>query len=86
VFYKILNDKIVETIPQTSVTVRPNDRPGMTREVRLLFRNTHRLYRIAKEQRMNLILRNTATLVGLLKNAGVKPDPLIMRVFMPRIV
>jgi len=48
VFYKILNDKIVETIPQTSVTVRPNDRPGMTREVRLLFRNTHRLYRIAK--------------------------------------
>jgi len=58
----------------------------MTREVRLLFRNTHRLYRTAKRTKKNLIMRNTSTHVDLQKNPGVKPDPFIMRVFMPIIV
>jgi len=40
----------------------------MTKKVRLLFRNTHRLYRFAKKTKMSLILMNTATHVGLQKS------------------
>jgi len=36
-FYSWLNNEMDKVIPVVTFTVRPSDRPGMTREVRLLF-------------------------------------------------
>ena len=48
IFYVTINEAIDKVFPLDEITVRPNDRPGMTNEVRMLFKTTHRLYRIAK--------------------------------------
>jgi len=41
-----------KVIPVVTFTVRPSDCPGMTREVRILFKKTHKLYGIAKKNKI----------------------------------
>ena len=43
----IIKDEINECIPNKSVLIRPNDKPGMTGKVQGLFRKCHRLHKIA---------------------------------------
>ena len=49
--YRILSDELNAAIPPFTITSRPRDQPGMTHEVRLLFKKVHSLYRIAKKNK-----------------------------------
>jgi len=46
--YSILNEELDLSITLVSFTTKPGDKPGMTKEVRNLFRQTHRLHRLAR--------------------------------------
>ena len=43
-----MNDKLNNVIPLQSVIIRPRDQPGMNSTMRKLFRNVHKLHKIAK--------------------------------------
>ena len=50
-FTTTLKDEINEAIPNKTVLIRPNDKPGMTGQVRRLFRLCHRLHKIAMKSK-----------------------------------
>ena len=47
-FTKIIQDEIKNCIPTKEVLIRPRDKPGMTSEVRRLFRRCNRLHKISQ--------------------------------------
>ena len=54
IYTKIVQDEISNCIPTKEVLIRPRDKPGMTTEVRRLFRCSHRLHKIAQRSRSNV--------------------------------
>jgi hypothetical protein len=60
-FTTILQDEIKTCIPSKNVLIRPNDKPGMTGQVRSLFRKCHRLHKIAVKSRLVSDIENHKT-------------------------
>ena len=50
-FTTTLKDEINDAIPNKTVLIWPNDKPGMTGQVRRLFRQCHRLHKIAMKSK-----------------------------------
>ena len=51
IFNTVLNDEITNCIPTFEVLVRPRDKPGMTAEVKRLYRVCHRFHKISQKTR-----------------------------------
>ena len=60
-FTTILQDEIKTCIPSKTILIRlirPNDKPGMTGQVRSLFRKCHRLHKIAIRSKLTIDIAN----------------------------
>ena len=51
-FTSIVKDEMKECIPNKTVLIRPNDKPGMTGRIRYLFRKCNRLHKIASKSKL----------------------------------
>ena len=60
-FTTILQDEIKTCIPSKTILIRPNDKPGMTGQVRSLFRKCHRLHKIAIRSKLTIDIANHKT-------------------------
>jgi len=84
-FYSLLNNKMDKVIPVVTFTVRPSDRPGMTREVRLLFQKTHKLYRIGKKTKIESDIELYRVARREAKKIGLKPRQSFMEEYMTKM-
>ena len=67
-FTATLKDEINDAIPNKTVLIRTNDKPGMTGRIRRLFRQCHRLHKIATKSKLPLDIEKHRAARRIAKN------------------